>query len=316
MMNFLTGRFNRSHLPTAAGAGAILLWSTTVAVVRSLSEQVGSVTSSAAVYGIGGILALAFLLRSGRIRLVRQFPLNYLAGCGALFVGYMLAIYLAIGLARNRQQVLDVGLLNYLWPVLTLVFSLPLLGKKANWTLIPGTLLALTGVFLVVTRGEFASWQSLQSNLAGNPAAYWLALAAAVAWALYSNLTRKWAGDQPEGAVVVFLPITAIVLFVICLFVDEPRAWNFQSIAEALFLGTSTFLGYMLWDKAMRQGNITMVAAFSYLTPLFSTLISCLYLGIRPGAMLWLGCATLILGSLLSWYAVSRASERGNAALT
>jgi len=342
----------RSHFATAGGAGAILLWSTTVAVARSLSEQLGPVTAAAAAYGVSGIVALAALLhgRRGRERIrflgchmrapcahvskrttgaprnkgvlpcglratrIMQLPAKYLIGCGTLFVAYMLLLFLAIGWARNRQQVLEVGLLNYLWPALTLVLSLVLLGKKASWMLIPGTLLALAGVFLVVTQGEYVSWQSLRGNFCDNPGAYAMALAAAVAWAMYSTLTRRWAGGQEDGAVLVFLPITAGVLVLICCFLQEPRNWSRQAVAEALFLGIATYLAYVLWDNAMRRGNVIMVAAASYLTPLFSTIVSCLYLAVVPGARLWGGCAILIFGSILSWRSVSaRRDCRGKA---
>ncbi|MCC7300510.1 MAG: hypothetical protein IT583_05475, partial [Verrucomicrobia bacterium] len=52
-----------SKLDTAGGLGAILLWSTSIAGARSLSEQVGSVTGAAAVFSVSGIMALVALLR-------------------------------------------------------------------------------------------------------------------------------------------------------------------------------------------------------------------------------------------------------------
>jgi len=295
-----------SHLATAGGFIAILLWSTTVAVSRSLSEQVGPVTAAAAVCSVGGVAAVASLLRcSRRRRQILRLPVRYLVGCGALFVGYMLLLYLAIGWARSRQEVLEVGLLNYLWPTWTLLLSLVLLGKKANWLLFPGTLLALAGIFLVVTQGELVSWRSFARHFASNPGAYSLAIAAAAAWAMYSSLTSKWAGGQKEGGVAFFLPITAMVLFLICCFLDEPCEWNRRAIAESLFMGFATYVAYALWDNAMRRGSVVMVVAASYLTPLFSTIASCLYLAVMPGTRLWAGCAILIFGSVLSWQSIS-----------
>ncbi len=307
-MSDTTKKTRGSYLATAGGMGAILLWSTTVALARSLSEQVGPVTASASVYSVSGLAALISLLRrSQRRQRIMRLPARYLVGCGALFVGYMLLLFLAIGWAESRQQALEVGLLNYLWPALTLVLSLALLGKRASWGLFPGTFLALAGVFLVVTQGAPASLESFSRNLANNPAAYSAALAAACAWAMYSALTRKWAGGRKEGAVVVFLPITALVLLLICCFVDEPRGWSLRSLAEVLFLGIATYVAYGLWDSAMRRGDVVVVAAASYLTPLFSTIVSCLYLTVVPGARLWAGCAVLILGSILSWRSVADA---------
>jgi drug/metabolite transporter (DMT)-like permease len=69
-------------------------------------------------------------------------------------------------------------------------------------------------------------------------------------------------------------------------------------------LGGITVLWYDLWDAAMRQGNLPLVASASYLTPLLSTLVSCVYLAVIPGAQLWIGCALIIAGSLVSWRSV------------
>jgi drug/metabolite transporter (DMT)-like permease len=296
----------KRYLATAKGFAAILLWSTTVAIARSLSESLGAVTAAAAVYSIAGFASLMeILLRSRMRKQVLQLPAQYLIVCGFLFVSYMLLLFLAVGLAANHEQTLEVGLLNYLWPTLTILLSLVLLGKKASWILIPGTLLALSGVFLVLSQGANVSWQSFANNFCGNPLAYSLAILAAVSWALYSTLTNKFASEQNSGGVVIFLPVTAIVLILICCFVDEPRQWSSQAMIEAVFLGFSTYLAYGLWDSAMRQGNVVLVAAGSYLTPLFSTIVTSLYLVVAPGWNLWLGCAVLILGSVLSWQAIS-----------
>jgi drug/metabolite transporter (DMT)-like permease len=291
---------------TAGGFGAILLWSTTIAVARSLSEQLGPVTAAAAVYGVAGTVSLARLaVCDVKRRQIRHLPRNYLIGCGALFVAYMIFLYLAIGLAADRRQVLEIGLLNYLWPALTLLLSVALLRKAATLLLLPGTVLAVLGVILVLTHGADVSWRSFVHNVETNPAAYSLGLAAAVAWALYSVLACKWAGGSTTGGVEVFLSVTAVVLILICLGVHEPRAWSVRSIAEAVFLGMATYAAYGLWDAAMRTGNLVLVATGSYMTPMFSTIASCLYLAIVPGPSLWLGCGMLVAGSLLSGHSVS-----------
>jgi drug/metabolite transporter (DMT)-like permease len=294
------------NLATAGGFGAILLWSTTIAVARSLSEQLGPVTAAAAVYGVAGTVSLTRLaVRGANRRQIRQLPRNYLIGCGTLFIAYTLFLYLAIGLAADRQQVLEIGLLNYLWPALTLLLSVALLRKAATLLLFPGTVLAVLGVILVLTHGADVSWRSFVHNVEINPAAYSLGLAAAAAWALYSVLACKWAGGSAAGGVDLFLPATAAVLLLMCLGVHEPRVWSARSIAEAGFLGMATYAAYALWDTAMRTGNLVLVAAGSYMTPLFSTVVSCLYLAIMPGPGLWLGCGMLVAGSLLSWRSVS-----------
>ena len=56
----------------------------------------------------------------------------------------------------------------------------------------------------------------------------------------------------------------------------------------------------------MQKGDIILVASFSYLTPLLSTTISSLYLGVALTWRLWLGCALIIAGAFACNLAVRR----------
>jgi drug/metabolite transporter (DMT)-like permease len=296
----------RFNLSTGGGLLAIVLWSSTIAVARSLSEQLGPLTAGAAVYLIAGLLCLAHLARSKTsiIQLLRL-PRKYLLGCGFLFAVCNVSLFLAVGLARDREQVLEIGLINYLWPASTVLLSVPLLNKRANFWLIPGTALALAGVFLVMTQDARVSWQSLAGHLQANPAAYTLAFSAAVTWALYSNLARRWSGEGGDGAAELFVPATGLVLLLIRCLWPEPTVWSAQVAVEAGVLGGITAVAYILWDAAMRKGDLVFVAACSYFTPLLSTLVSCAYLKVAPGCQLWAGCAAMVIGSLVSWRSLS-----------
>jgi len=300
-----------TRLSTAGGLLAIVLWSATFALARSLSEQVGSLTAGAAAYLFGGTICLLRLWWSPTaLSRLLKLSRRYVWGCGFLFVLYTALIYLAVGLAKDREQLLEIALVNYLWPAATILFSIPLLNRRASLPLVPGTLLALTGVFLVMTQGARVSWLSLRDHLQSNPAAYLLVLVAAIAWALYSNLARRWSEPDSGGAVGLFVPATGIVLLVMRLMSPEPALWSTQALGEAGVLGAITALAYALWDVAMRKGNLLLVAACSYLTPLLSTLVSCAYLKVVPGSRLWAGCALIVVGSLVSWRSVSEGRSR------
>jgi len=295
---------------TGAGLAAVVLWSTTVALARSVSEQLGPLTGAAAVHAVAGTAAvLSFLARPNRFRAVWLLPPKYLVGCGVLFVAYMILLYLGLGLAENRQQALEVGLLNYLWPVLTLLFSAILLRRKTRWTLLPGTLLAMFGIALVLAPESLSEWQLAPSLLGGNNTPRVLGALAAVTWALYSVLTHRWAEAKAQGAVDLFLILTAGLVLPMALAIAEPRDWSPRAVGEAAALGVATYVAYQLWDIAMRRGNVLLVAAASYLTPLLSTLASCAYLAVVPAPRLWWGCLLLVTGSVTSWLAVSARRE-------
>jgi len=294
------------NVSTVGGLLALVLWSTTMAMARSLSERLGPVGAASSVYIIAGAICLVRLLFTGDgLGRFVKVPRKYLFGCGCLFVLYAVLIYLAVGLARDRQQMLEVGLINYLWPASTILLSLVLLNKRAGFALMPGTALALIGLFLVMTQSDRISWQSFVDHLATNPVAYSMAFAAAIVWALYSNLARRWSEPNGQGAVDVFIPATGLVLLLMRPLAPGCGTWNAQTFAEAGALGAITAVAYALWDGAMRRGDVLLVAACSYFTPLFSTLVSCIYLKVIPGSRLWVGCGCIILGSLLSWRSVA-----------
>ncbi len=283
-----------------------MLWSTTFAFARSLSERVGPMTAGAAAYLLGGAFCLVrVVLTPGGFKPWLQLRRDYLLGCGALFAIYPAAIYLAVGLAKDRAQLLEIALVNYLWPSLTVLLSLGLLGKRATLWLVPGTALALAGMLLVMTQGAQVSWSSFIAHVSDNPAAYGLALVGAISWGFYSNLARRWSEPGSAGGVDLFMPITGVILWLLRMTTHERSDWSSSAVGEAFGLAAFTAVAYTLWDFAMRKGNLLFVAACSYFTPLLSTIVSCLYLQVSPSPKLWIGCALLVAGSLMTWRSVS-----------
>jgi len=298
-------------MSTAGGLLAIVLWSTTFALARSLSEQVGGITAASAVYLSGGCFSLIRLLTQRNFQLrVRSLSRAYLLGCGFLFVLYTILIYVAVGLARDREQLLQVALINYLWPAATIALSLPLLHLRASAMLLPGTVLALTGVFCVMTQGADISLTSFIERFRSNPLAYLFPFIAAIAWALYSNLTRRWTRADDIGAVELFVPATGLILLFIRFAWPESTVWTTRATGEAIVLGAITALAYALWDNAMRRGDLLLVASSSYFTPLLSTAVSCIYLKVLPGPKVWIGALLIVAGSLISWGSVRTAQPK------
>ncbi|WP_035605750.1 aromatic amino acid DMT transporter YddG [Edwardsiella tarda] len=283
---------------TLWGICAILLWSMSVALTRSLAEAFGPTGAGAAIYSLSGVLVWC---TTGAPR-VRGQPLGYLWGCGALFVFYMVAFALAIGLAHSHSQTLELGLINYLWPSLTLLFAVPLLGLRVRWWLWPGVLLAFSGVVWVVAGNDGIALAVLLHNLGSNPIAYSLAFAAAFAWALYSNLLRHY--HPSHSALPLFLLVTALCLWGLWLATPQPTIrLDRTAFCELLLMGGSTATAYLCWDLAMKKGNATLVAALSYFTPLLSIAIAAFWLAAPTPTSLWSGVGLVVVGSLLCWSA-------------
>jgi drug/metabolite transporter (DMT)-like permease len=290
------------HSATLLGFLAILLWSSTVAFTRSISVNLGPFTSGASIYLLAGFFLYMTRFIKHRTFVDQNKPSSlYIYGCGLLFLIYTVSFYIGISMATNNSQALEIGLINYLWPGLTILFSIPILGKKASIWLLPGTFVAFTGVYLVLTQGTAFTWISFSENFRNSSMPYISGFLAATAWALYSNLTRRWGGADSDGAVPLFSIITGLTFLILAIIFPENMSWNPRVTLEIFLFSLATALAYLSWDMSMRKGKIILVAAGSYLVPLLSTIVSSIYLQIMPTINLWWGCFLIVLGSIISW---------------
>lgn len=285
---------------TILGFLAIVFWGSAIAFSRSLAEEVGTFTSASLMYAIGGLLGCIRLWTNpSERRSLRQLTPVYWAVCGGLFVVYLVALYAAIGLAADRQQVVEIGLLNYLWPALTLTLSVPLLNKRARWSLWPGMLLAFAGTVIAASPGG-VSLGGFAARLAGNPAAYAFGLTAGVTWALYNNFAKRLGGDGAGNGTPLFLLASGVALALILLVAPESPRWSMRAVLELAYASIFiSVLGYVFWEIAMRRGNLVLVVSASYMIPLLSTAISCFYLGVTPTVALAAGALMTMAGAII-----------------
>lgn len=300
-------------LATAIGMTAIPLWGCTFWLTRSLSEWLRPMTTGAAVFGLAGTLGCLILLaRREKRRQLRGLTARYLLGCGGLFVAYTVCIYAAIGLAAGRQQVLEVSVINYLWPGLTVVFSIPILHSRPRAILPLGLLLAGAGVVLAgCSRG--ANWEAFQAGLRENALPYALALACATTWAMYSLLARRWVSPGGGGAVPIFLLVSAAATAALAVWFGEKPQWRNDLVWPLLGAGLGPGLaGYLAWEYGMRHGNVTALACAAFATPVFAAVITSIMLAVSPGPALWAGFGFVTVGAIVCKLGVRDRQDANN----
>ncbi|WP_085604609.1 MULTISPECIES: aromatic amino acid DMT transporter YddG [unclassified Pseudomonas] len=285
---------------TACGLLAIVLWSTAAGLIRGVSEHFGPLGGAAMIYTLGAILLVMFL---GRPRLRSTSTLYLLLGSG-LFVAYEVCLSLALGFASDRQQAIELGVVNYLWPCLTVVLAIFMNGQKTRWFIVPGSALALFGILWVVS-GQGLSLPGIIANVNSNPLSYSLALACAITFALYCNVTRRYANGQ--SLVMLFFVLTAIVLWVKWGFSSERiSAFTLGNSLELIATGIAMAGGYALWNIGILRGNLTLLATASYGAPVLSSAFAALWLGGSLQMQFWQGAVLVTVGSLICWQATRR----------
>lgn len=101
-----------------AGIGAIFCWSLMVGFLRLTTVNYGPELGIALIYTLGAV----FLFLLDKPTPLKKIPRRYLLIGGVLFATYELFMAFAVGLAQDSFQVIEVSILNYLWPTLTVLF--------------------------------------------------------------------------------------------------------------------------------------------------------------------------------------------------
>ncbi|MBI3701216.1 MAG: EamA family transporter [Afipia sp.] len=246
---------------TLIGLAAILMWSL-LAVLTVATGRIPAFQLLAMTFAIGACIGpLTWIWRIGAWRALRQPPLVWGVGIGGLF-GYHALYFLALRLAPPAEA----GLLNYLWPLLIVLLSSLLLGERLARHHIVGAGLGFLGTVALFAGSSTAQFSG--ANIPGFAAAF----VAAFVWAGYSVMSRMFA-NVPTDAVAGFCLATA-ALAAICHFVFESTIWPetlTQWLAVAALGVGPVGVAFFAWDIGMKQGDIRVLAAASYATPLLST---------------------------------------------
>ncbi|QJQ17656.1 aromatic amino acid DMT transporter YddG [Enterobacter hormaechei] len=297
---------------TLIGLIAILLWSAIVGLIKSVSEGFGPVGGAALIYTCSAVLLL-FTLGFPKIK---KFPLSYLIIGSVLFVCYELCLSLSLGFTHTGRQAIEVGMVNYLWPSMTILLAVIVNRQKTSPLIIPGVILAIVGIGRVLGGDGGFSLTEMMNNVMDNPLSYGLAFSGAVIWAIYCVVTQRIA--QGNNGITLFFILTALTLWVKYLTSPQPEfnlswhAWISLMLA-AMAMG----FGYAARNVGILHGNVTMLAAASYFIPIISAVLAAFMLDSHLTLAFWQGTAMVSLGSLICWWstrtvAVKRLSDEAS----
>ena len=295
-----TGAAAPAPRATLLGMSAVVVWALMAGLLRLVSIGFGATLGTALIYTVASVALL--VARPPKIHTV---PRRYLVVGGLLFVSYESIFALAISMTASNIQAVEVSLVNYLWPTLTVLFCAVASGKKgALARVLPGAVIATIGVVVAVGGNAGFEPAQLAAHLGQNPLPYLLALIGAVIWALYSTVTPSM--SQGADATSLFFPGVALTLWIVFfasgpyLPAALPAASSLAALAGAAVCVAS---GYTLWGHGLIKGDVRKMAAFSYAAPVLSTLASSVLLGVALTPVYWAGTAAVFLGSLLNWRA-------------
>ena len=218
--------------------------------------------------------------------------------------------FLTENLALAYTQATNVAFLVCSAPLFTAIFTLiyKRFGKgrfadglepiRLGWPLIGGTLLALTGMALVIFDGA-----RLQLSAGGDL----LAIGAALCWAVYSLFMSQMTRDYGTITATRKVFFWGLVTIIPILAAQGGSAPSWQQLLHGQVLWNLLFLGivaslvcYVVWNRVMAElGNVT-ATDYVYLNPLFTLVGAMILLGERLTLLSAIGSASIILGVFIA----------------
>lgn len=275
---------------TLSGLLAIVLWSS-LALLTTATEGLPPFQVLGLAFGLAatfGLLRTASRRSSGWKEL-RQ-PVSALALTTTALFGYHALYFIAL----KRAPAVEANLLNYLWPLLIVVFAGLLPGVRVHRGQLIGTLLGLVAAVILVTHGTGVDIK--REYIPG----YLAALCAAVTWAAYSVLNRRHA-EVPSAAITVACALVAILGASTHFAFEQSVMPSATQWTVLILMGLGPVgAAFLLWDHGTKHGDIALLGSLSYLAPLLSTMLLVVAGRAAPHGSQAIAIALLLLGAWLS----------------
>lgn len=209
------------------------------------------------------------------------------------FLGtYLYYILLYFGYANARG--IEVLVIQYCWPIFTLILSVLILKEKLNKRKIVSIILSFGGVFLVLTKGKLTELHFDNLFVDG------VVLLAAFVFGLFSVLSKKIKIDSLTLVTIYFLTAT-VISFIVMIFLSEfilpPKETLLPILINGIFVNG---ISYIFWIEALKLSSASFLASFIFLTPVIALILLILFFN-EPFQLIYvLGMVAVISGGLIN----------------
>lgn len=278
----------RSTLANILGYIALLFWAA-AGVLATVVKPIPTFEVISIAFGISFTIVATKLTLFHQWHIIKQPWLLWIIGIAGVFGNDILYIA-AFKYAPSAQ----VDLLNYLWPVLVVIFASMLPGEKFTVKHTIAAVFGFAGAYLLITGEQgFASF-----NINYLPG-YLLALFDAIVWSVYCLVARHYK-NIPTEMIGMYCGI-GFVLSLLIHFNFEPNVTpNMHQLLVMIVMGLTTQgFAYFFWDFGIKNGNFKMLSIVSYGNPIIAIMLLIGFGMATSTPLLWDACILVSIGGLI-----------------
>lgn len=253
----------------------ILFWGTAASAFKFTLNHFSFVQLLAWSSLFSSLLLLAIILFSGKYRLMVKTSRAELIP--SLYLGLLnpFGYYFILLRAYELLPAQVAQPLNFIWPLVLVLLSVPLLGEKITAKGVFALLISFGGVILISSEGNISSIEIK------SPIGVMLALSSSVIWALYWILNLRNAKLDPVIRLFFNFLLATVYSFAAGLFFSDFWAINLMGILGSLYVGSFEMgITFVLWLKALAMAESkAKLSNIIYLVPFVSLVFIHFFVG-------------------------------------
>lgn len=271
------------------GYSGLLMWSC-YALLVSAMKGVPTFEMLTIIFLCGFLAISARLTIRGEWHKIKQPLIVWIVGV----VGILGNDFTTIAAFKAAPPV-QVELINYLWPMMVVLFACLLPGERFTFKHFLSAFIGLYGAYILMTHNHGMAgfhWNYMTG--------YILAFSGGVIWALYCLISR-YHNNTPLDMLGMYFGIGAIVSFA-CHWQYEPSVMPSagQFIILAIMALTTSGLAYFCWDFGCKRGNVKLLSILTYGNPILSALLLIAFTTAHYSNYLAIAALLVVLASIIS----------------
>ena len=272
---------------------AVLIWST-VASAFKIALRYMSFLQLLLYASIVSIVTLfVILLVQRKLTLLKRYSReDYMRSIGLGILNpflYYIVLFKAYSVLPAQQAMT----LNYTWPIMLVLLSIPLLRQRITYKRIVAICISFVGVCMIATQGNILRFRFT------NPVGVGLALGSALIWALFWIYNVR---DKRDDVVKLFLNfgVGFVFILVVNLIFSDVTVPNTMGFIGATYVGLFEMgVTFVIWLKALKLSQTTaQVSNLIYMVPFMSLVVIHLVVG-ESISLYTVGGLTLIITGII-----------------
>ena len=268
---------------------SIFCWSTIATISKLLLGMMNSYQVLMFSSAFAAAILLIISVFNGKIKLllgyrIKDYLITLLIGLPGTFMYY---VFLYLG--TERMAASQAFTVNYLWPIMSIVFARVMLGERLTARRWIAVFLSFLGI-LTVAGNEILNFNP--ETLIG----VGLCVLAAASYGAFTALNRKWNYDDQITVMLAYFSTFILTLF-INLFMGEELELGVVEVLGFAWNGIFTMgIATFTWVLALKSGNTAKISNLAYITPFLSLIWTFFVLHEPIEPLSILGLLIIILG--------------------